>query len=72
MAANLPFKIDDCVYDGDNRKGKVVDFRQEDVSDPSNGKFAYKVVWENGSSSWMEETDIHKKGFFESLLQKFK
>ena len=72
MAANLPFKIDDCVYDSDNRKGTVVDFRQEYVSDPSNGKFAYKVNWENGKSDWMEETDIHKKGFFESLLQKFK
>ena len=45
---------------------------KEDVSDPSNGKFAYKVNWENGKSDWMEETDIHKKGFFESLLQKFK
>ena len=72
MAANLPFKIGDCVYDSNNRKGDVVDFRPQDVTDPSNGKFAYKVNWENGGSDWMVEKDIHKKGFFENLMQKFK
>ncbi|MGL5207395.1 MAG: hypothetical protein ACRC8T_07805 [Acidaminococcaceae bacterium] len=72
MAANLPFKIDDCVYDQNNKKGKVVDFRPEEVSDPSNGKFAYKVNWENGGSDWMEADNLHKKVFFERLLQKLK
>ena len=72
MAANLPFKIGDSVYDHRQQKGTVVDFKQVDVSDPSNGKFSYKVSWEAGGTAWMTETAIYKKSFFQRLMQKFK
>ena len=72
MAANLPFKIGDAVYDCQQQKGIVVDFKPLDVSDPSNGKFSYKVSWESGEVVWALEATIHKQGFFQRLMQKFK
>lgn len=72
MAANLPFKIGDAVYDHQQQKGIVVDFKQVDVSDPSNGKFSYKVSWESGDVEWATEATIYKQGFFKRLMQKFK
>ena len=72
MAANLPFGIGDTVYDNTKKKGKVVDFKQVDVTDPSNGKFSYKVDWELGGSDWLDETAIFKKSFFSALLDRFK
>lgn len=71
VAANLPFKIGDYVFDKQGSKGVVVDLRQLANNDPSDGQFLYKVDWESGNSSWMKDKEITKPSFWENLLKKF-
>ena len=71
MAANLPFKIGDSVFNKQGAKGVVVDLKPLTNNDPSYGQFLYKVDWETGNSSWMKDKDIIKPSFWENLLKKF-
>lgn len=71
MAANLPFKLGDTVYNQQNQQGIVSDFKPLNVNDPSNGQFLYQVKWHSGESKWHKATEIYKKSFLQKLLQKF-
>ena len=71
MAANLPFRIGDSVFDRQGKKGIVVDYKQLENNDPSHGQFSYKVEWESKDWAWVNEKEISKPSFWQNLWKKF-